>query len=340
MKLSIIVPVYNVEKYLHECLESILGQKFTDYELILVDDGSTDRCGTICDDYARKDARIRVIHRENGGLSAARNTGLDTAQGDYIAFVDADDHIGKGFLARAMQLADADETPADIIEMPVEVYYNSPTRHYLYGDSLDNDRTCHFPQSWTTWIETEGITHTYAWNKLYRSKLFRKLRFPEGRTFEDLHTIPKLMKKARIVTFCGPTTAEERYYYRFRESSITTAAGRRTLNDALRHHCPLMSELTYTTYSVSPRSIGRYFIQVTNLFIDLLRKLDKADMQDEEQAALIKKVHKYLKRLNPGRKHVMQATDGTREKVKNLTLALFGVRWHCFLYSRRWYPIH
>ncbi len=93
MKLSIIVPVYNVEKYLHKCVDSILSQTLTDFECILVDDGSTDNSSVICDEYAAKDPRIVVIHKQNGGLSSARNTGLDISQGDYIGFVDSDDWI-------------------------------------------------------------------------------------------------------------------------------------------------------------------------------------------------------------------------------------------------------
>ena len=93
-KLSIIVPVYKVEAFLDKCIESILAQTYKEYELILVDDGSPDRCGDMCEEWAKKDKRIRVVHKENGGLSDARNAGIDVAQGDYIGFVDSDDYIG------------------------------------------------------------------------------------------------------------------------------------------------------------------------------------------------------------------------------------------------------
>ena len=92
-KISIIVPIYNVEKYLDKCVSSILNQTFTDFELLLVDDGSPDRCGEMCDEYAKKDSRVKVIHRKNGGLSAARNSGIDAACGKYIGFIDSDDYI-------------------------------------------------------------------------------------------------------------------------------------------------------------------------------------------------------------------------------------------------------
>lgn len=94
-KVSIIVPIYKVEKYIYKCINSILGQSLTEFELILVDDGSPDRCGDICDEYAKKDKRIKVIHKENGGLSDARNSGLDVATGKFVAFIDSDDFIDR-----------------------------------------------------------------------------------------------------------------------------------------------------------------------------------------------------------------------------------------------------
>ena len=109
-KISVIVPVYNTEKYLHRCIDSILDQTFTDFELLLIDDGSTDSSGTICDEYAAKDSRVRVFHKENGGVSSARNMGLDNAYGEWITFVDSDDYLidqsGLTLLARTNIEAD------------------------------------------------------------------------------------------------------------------------------------------------------------------------------------------------------------------------------------------
>ena len=98
-KISVIVPVYKVEEYLHRCIDSILSQSFTDFELILVDDGSPDNCGKICDEYAQKDSRVRVFHKPNGGVSSARNLGLDNANGEWIAFIDSDDYVDVDYLA-------------------------------------------------------------------------------------------------------------------------------------------------------------------------------------------------------------------------------------------------
>jgi len=97
-QISVIVPVYKVEQYIHRCIDSILSQSFTDFELILVDDGSPDNCGKICDEYAQKDSRIRVFHKSNGGVSSARNLGLDNAKGEWIAFIDSDDFVENEYL--------------------------------------------------------------------------------------------------------------------------------------------------------------------------------------------------------------------------------------------------
>ena len=108
MIISVIVPVYKVEKYIHRCIDSILAQTFTDFELILVDDGSPDCCGSICDEYAKKDSRVTVIHKKNGGLSDARNAGLDFAMGDYILFVDSDDYIDADLLEQTYSAASSE----------------------------------------------------------------------------------------------------------------------------------------------------------------------------------------------------------------------------------------
>ena len=128
VKVSVIVPVYNVEKYLNCCLDSILTQSFTDFELLLIDDGSTDSSGKICDDYAKRDSRIRVFHKENGGVSAARNLGLDNARGEWIAFVDSDDSISECFLKNMIKYA-TDDT--DIIVTRAIIKENLLSSEYV-----------------------------------------------------------------------------------------------------------------------------------------------------------------------------------------------------------------
>lgn len=337
IKLSIIVPVYKVKPYLHDCVDSILAQTFRDFELILVNDYSPDDCGTICDQYAKQDSRIRVIHRKsNGGLSAARNTGIDVAKGEFIAFVDSDDHIGKYFFQRAISLLEPyKEGEIDIAELPVEVHYNIPAG-YRYGNLQKNEIVSPYPQSWTTWVAQNGLAHTYAWNKVYRRYLFNNLRFPEGHLFEDIYTIPRLMKKSKGVIFCGDTTPDERYFYRQRQHSITVTTAYRGLYDALHHHLWIIDEIYSQPYKEIPQShLDRYLLQVTNLLIDLLRHSTSSD-KELQHTELIGNIYNRLQAHKPNIRRIFAATPHWRTRLKNLPFALFGLKIHCFCYSKRW----
>lgn len=216
-KISVIVPVYKVEELLGRCVDSILNQSFSDFELILVDDGSPDRSGSICDEYARKDSRVRVIHKENGGLSSARNAGIEIALGDYFSFVDSDDMIHPEllrFLYNALLKHDADiastryisfrEFKPDIVPL-----YNVEEKLLLSGDFLDSLYPTHFEQI--------GVS---AWGKLYKSELFRKLRYPNGKIYEDLHIYLKLLQLCRRIV----VVSEPMYYYYTGNISITKSS--------------------------------------------------------------------------------------------------------------------
>lgn len=335
MRLSIIVPVYKVEAYLQECIDSILAQSYTDFEMILVDDGSPDRCGEMCDKYADKDPRIKVIHQKNGGLSAARNTGIDASKGEFITFVDSDDFIGKDFYKRAMCLVNNDNRRIDIVEMPVEIHFNKKEKRELYGNLSKKDIIKSSPETITAWMQMNGTAHTYAWNKIYHRSLFDNLRFPEGRLFEDVHTVPRLMTKGRRIAFCGNTTPEERYYYRFRESSITTTAKYKALHDALKHHQWTLKEVNQPVYQVPKRYLDYYFLQVTNVLIELLRTKDES-ISGEEKMNFEQGIYNHLRQYQPHGIDAIHACNSLREVIKNIPLTLFGLKVHCFCYSGRW----
>ena len=194
--LSIIVPVYKVENYLPKCIDSILAQTFTNFELILVDDGSPDDCPALCDATAEKDARVRVIHQKNGGLSAARNAGLDAARGAWIGFVDSDDYIEPEMyevLYQAVQSTGADLALCDYAEVD-EAGTPCPQMHVsLSGGELTGQELLK---------RASGLMVQLAWNKLYRRAIFTQLRYPEGKLNEDLFLIPEVclqIKKAVVV---------------------------------------------------------------------------------------------------------------------------------------------
>ena len=183
-EISVIVPVYKVEQFIHRCVDSILHQSFTDFELILVDDGSPDQCGAICEAYAAGDARIHVIHQKNGGLSAARNTGIDYvmehSKSHWLAFVDSDDWVHPDYLQ--MLYMTARETQCKISACG---FYRTegqpipPQQDFSVQCMPANDYYCGQMH--------DGVT-AVAWNKLYHKSLFKKLRYPIGKLHEDEFT--------------------------------------------------------------------------------------------------------------------------------------------------------
>ena len=218
---SIIIPVYNVQDYLARCVDSVLAQTYTDLEIILVDDGSIDISGDICDEYALHDARVRVIHKENGGLSDARNAGLDVARGNYVAFIDADDYVHPSFVE--LLLKTINETGAQIAV--------STWQELKDGDKPRKVKTKR-PRC-TILTQEEAISSVFyqkklnhsACSRIFETQLFNNLRFPEGILYEDLAIIyPLLCKVEKVALINTPM-----YYYMHRQGSIiTTMSLRRT----------------------------------------------------------------------------------------------------------------
>lgn len=213
--ISVIVPVYKVEAYLPACVDSILMQTFTDFELILVDDGSPDTCGAMCDSYAQKDSRVRVIHRENGGLSAARNTGLDAAGGDYVTFIDSDDVVSIRFLE--MLYAAARRNGASVSCCKFQSFE---------GDIIDTSYFSSAPEVNTKIMSgraavlgiynATGEISVTAWGKLFLIDLFRGKRFPVGKLHEDQALVPIVLCGAETVAVTDACD----YFYRQRSESI------------------------------------------------------------------------------------------------------------------------
>ena len=204
--ISVIVPVYKVEKYLHRCIDSILAQTFEDFELILVDDGSPDSCGSICDAYAQKDPRIHVIHQKNGGLSAARNTGIDWAfaksDSRWLAFVDSDDWVHPDYLK--ILYAVAEKT---LCKISVCGFFR--TSGEPLPEIQEQSVQCMSADDYYCGQLHEGVT-AVAWNKLYHKSLFKNLRYPIGKLHEDEFTTYQAMYKAGKV---GVTEVQLYAYY-------------------------------------------------------------------------------------------------------------------------------
>lgn len=221
-EISVIVPVYKVEKYIHKCVDSILHQTFSDMEVILVDDGTPDKCGEICDDYAKKDSRVTVVHKENGGLSDARNAGMPLAKGNYIIFIDSDDYIETDMLEYMYQRlveAKADMATCGLYE--------------VYADRIEQqeegrDFVCSGEEAFRCILQGHTIRGE-IWNKLIRRSCIEDLRFPKGKLYEDIYFTVDMMQRIQTVA----VGTKPKYYYLHREDSITGQAYRPQLYDII-----------------------------------------------------------------------------------------------------------
>ncbi len=213
--ISVIVPVYRVERYLKRCVESILNQTFSDFELLLIDDGSPDRSGAMCDEWALKEGRVRVLHTENRGLSAARNLGIGMSRGRYLSFVDSDDYIMPRYLEELFHALD--ENPgAGYSECSICIMRNG---RIFEQDNSGAKKTYSALKAFADVLYGEKLS-VAAWGKLFRRKLFDGLRFPEGRRFEDVYIIGELLRASSGVAYRGLPL----YRYVLRSSSLTTGA--------------------------------------------------------------------------------------------------------------------
>ena len=218
---SIIVPVYNVKSYVGECVESLCRQTYTNLEILLVDDGSTDGSGEVCDEYADRDERIRVIHQANRGLSGARNMGLDDARGEYIAFVDSDDLVSTNYVETLYELLmkyEADIAACAYVKGTTEQL--TDIREKVL--SLDNVKEICMPsvKLLKQWHGKYKQQETVAWNKLYCREVWngrKKIRFPESRNHEDVLISHLVVQGAKTIVL----TTEILYFYRIRKGSIT-----------------------------------------------------------------------------------------------------------------------
>lgn len=198
---SIVVPVYNVKDYVFKCLESLVGQSYEQIEIIVVDDGSTDESGEICDEFAHNERKVKVFHKKNGGLSSARNYGIKKAKGEYVCLVDSDDWVKKDFVTEMMEVAGKED--ADVVVCG-------------YNDLAPEQKVLSGEKATVKLLIGQENMEIIAWNKMYRRILFNEVLYPEGENYEDTLTTYKLLSKAEKVAY----VAKSLYVYRERAGSI------------------------------------------------------------------------------------------------------------------------
>ena len=271
-KVSVIIPVYKVEKYLKRCVESVVNQTYKNTEIILVNDGSPDNCGVICDEYAKIDSRIKVIHKANGGLSSARNAGLDIASGEYIMFVDSDDWIEEDSLEKLDKYMDMSY---DIINFKFR-FAKGKTKNIELNDKLKDSYECDL----LSYIDKLflGELDFFIWNKLYKKNLFDKVRFPEGRNYEDLATIYKLYFKAKNIIVTDYTLY---YYWLGNSNSITSNSTIKNMTDYLLSAKEIY-EVNKNYLQINKRDFSSEDTWYKMMIIQLLINYTKSTYKDDD----------------------------------------------------------
>lgn len=206
--ISIVVPVYNVEQYLGESIKSLLAQTYRNIEIILVDDGSTDNCPIICDRYAKQDMRVKVLHKKNGGLSDARNKGIDIARGEYIGFVDSDDWVEPNMYEVLLKSIINDKSDISVCGI-IREYKNGTVSQGNIAETMSQNEAVKA-------LLDGNIIHDHAWSKLYKKDLFAEVRYPKGMVYEDIRTTYKLFLKSNKISIVSKCL----YHYRQRRGSI------------------------------------------------------------------------------------------------------------------------
>ena len=215
--ISIVIPVYKVEKYLEKCIESIINQTYKNLEIIIVDDGSPDNCPQMCDEFAKSDKRIKVIHKENGGLSDARNAGIDIATGKYITFIDSDDYVSDDYVEYMYRLIKKHNTKIATCETQVVHIESDEENQEQFIENIEvlTARDLFYK------ILFAQKSDVSAYSKLYETALFRDIRYPKGVVYEDTATTYKLIEKCDKIA----TGNKKCYFYFSRPNSISKKSG-------------------------------------------------------------------------------------------------------------------
>lgn len=306
--ISIIVPVYNVEDYIVECLQSILRQTYRNYELIIIDDGSTDNSGGICDTISETDTRIIVVHKKNGGLSSSRNVGMRYATGEYVAFIDSDDFIDDDYIEKLINKAVEDKS--DIVVAPIKLYYNQSN----ISDFHSNNVEYLFADDYIDQILHHKIDNSVC-NKILNREIIKEhdLKFKEGIINEDFPFMLEYLKHSNSASFIKDAF----YYYRQRNGSITQQANPRLfdfINNAIESKTIVGEQFT--------KSATLYLLYEAVNFISTVEKYDESRKFENEL--------NFCKQLvNQNKVTFLFGSIQFKQKCKYILVSMFPViyRW-------------
>ena len=248
--ITIVIPIYKVQEYLEKCLNSVICQTYTNLEIILVDDGSPDNCGQICDDYAKKDSRIKVIHKENGGLSDARNAGIKNATGKYITFVDSDDYITEDYVEYLYNLIKKNDSKLSICGIKT-VWKNDKKCE----NEKERIECLNSQEVFERMLFAKGI-EVAAYGKLYLTELWKEYEFPVGKVYEDTAVIYKLIEKAQKITY----GTKNCYYYVARVGSISKQQQFNKNEEDYIKHTKEMLDFIKERYPELEKAVQRFYV--------------------------------------------------------------------------------
>lgn len=296
-QISVIVPVYKVEKYINRCVDSILAQTFQNFELILVDDGSPDNCGAICDAYAKKDRRVVVIHQENGGLSAARNSGIDwvfaNSDSQWITFIDSDDWVSNQYLVILIECALMNTTEVVVSRF---IRTTNPIQEF------DNDDIHYHLENVEEFYCRERANATVAWGKLYPKRYFEQVRYPKGRIHEDEYITYKLLFQNKMVGIIECPL----YYYYVNENSITGQEWNPKRMDVLEAYEQQIQFFYENAYSLAEEKTTQIYLKDFSFAVKMLQKIGVTEYKSYKRKLRVV-LKKYL--------HISKLSDKEKKAI-------------------------
>lgn len=312
--ITVVIPVYNVEKYLRKCVESVMNQTYKNLEIILVNDGSTDNCDEICQEYRDRDKRIKLINKENGGLSEARNVGINHSKGKYISFIDSDDYVDKEYIELLYNIITLYD--ADISISSHRVIYEKKCM-----DKSNGKEFCANPEIILEKILYDDGIDLSTWGKLYKKDLFESIRFPKGRLFEDSATTYKLIDKSKKIAVCSKAT----YNYIIRKNSISNEKFSERKMDLIIS-TKEMTDFIRNKYTRLQSACDR---RLMYSYLSTLTQLSKSNVKN-------KKIEKELmKYINENRIKILKDRKVPKRDKFGLITTMFG--FNCFKYGWRIY---
>lgn len=306
---SVIVSIYNVEDYLNKCIDSIINQTYKNLEIILVDDGSLDNSPQICDEYSKKDNRIKVIHKQNGGLSDARNHGIEISTGKYLCFIDSDDYIDKQMIEKLYQNLKGNKSDISICNF-YEAYQNGKLNYQHFpNEKLKVSGNNKFYNIYNDY----GISTIIACGKIYKKELFNDIRYPIGRVHEDEVIVIDILEKTNIISYID----EPLYYYVQREKSITKTFNLKRL-DIIETHEKRIKYFEKLDKNLLKLEYFSYIKGLTKIIIPGLKQINEND-----------KLRYYKKR----KKQLIQSLKNNFNNTKKEQMEIFIIEYFSILYT-------